>query len=423
VKRAAGTRNSSRPLALAEVLLSLLAVPSMAYAQSVGEPSTAEQSPQSEQSSQSEEPEVPAGTKPVWVRLRDSTSMAASRVTLNSDGMWLDQADLIPWHHVHAASLPGNQRARFDQFHRQLGVPLARLRQRLVNGDWQNLDGLATEILASTRGDRSLSEVLALSARCREKITRFRRADAAVTWLQCLEILKAWREEPASLQQRLAELHRFFPRNCLAIQLDDVCPQLLPVFFDPRAAADALVRLRNGDRDDELHGPFGHWVGQLYVAALMIAAGPKADSAADISDWLPVDEPAARDWVKLVQAEQFIKRREFVSAATILAGQNFAENSPQAALVRYYRSIIALSADDPGKQQAGFLDLAEFRVQFGREYPGLAAASLFALAHCRLLENRPESAASILSELTVQFPESYHARLMKRSQPNSQADN
>ena len=69
--------------------------------------------------------------------LRDHTRISGRSVSaFDQDSIQLDNGVELAWDQVLKAKVADDQQARFDQFIKEIGLPLARIKFRLASGDW-----------------------------------------------------------------------------------------------------------------------------------------------------------------------------------------------------------------------------------------------------------------------------------------------
>ena len=152
--------------------------------------------------------------------------------------MQLDDGTRLSWDDIETARLAEDKQAEFERLRKELGEPLYRIRQRLSVGDYRGALPHAEAVYRQYADRESPTAYMVVQALMWGRLAAGRREEALEPYLRCVEYLRRMKGS-VSLpgERRLAH----DPKTGLS-------PELLPVWFDERAAQTALACCIPGHR-------------------------------------------------------------------------------------------------------------------------------------------------------------------------------
>ena len=331
----------------------------------------------------------------------------------DEDGIRLEGGRVVTWDEVERASVAADQQEAFDRMLSELGDHLYRIRRRLENGDYKSLPPATDDSQPATDYKSLLSECEAVYPRYigRRSKTAYmvfqglmwarleagRRAAAVEPYLDCYDYLRAVGEAQVTLPGR---------RRLKFDRETGMTPEIVPVWFDARAAAAALPRVLEAIK--RLKKPLCE-ASRIYYGTLALAAGQKETAVKvlrGIDDRRP-DMAHLRD-IALAQAE--------VSAARPAEAAKQLENMMQAglepvsrALAIYWLGMAKVAAAAPESRREGILDLLTLPALYGKTYPDLAAAGLYQSSKTLAELKDDDGSRNVRSELLSRYGQTYYA--------------
>lgn len=307
----------------------------------------------------------------------------------------------LGWDEIEAAKVARDQ-ARFDALLKQVGDPLYRIRLRLGNGDYRDLSPQAEAVFPVYAARRSPTAYMVFNALAWSRLAHGQRERALEPSLLALECLRLAPEGKLPLPGERRP--RLDPRTGLS---DD----LLPVWFDPDAAREALPGVLKVIETARPPAPPGVYV---QAATLALAAGDAAE-ADRLLGRVQSDARPIQDLLRVVAAQRELNvdgsgRPGPAVAALERAAR--ASGFTQGALASYWLGLAKIGAEDERSRKEGVVELLHLPALHGEAHPDLAAAALDRAQ--RTLEALGDPGASALrSELLFRYPATAAAGRLK----------
>lgn len=347
--------------------------------------------------------------------LRDHTRISGRSVSaIDQDSIQLDNGVELTWDQVLRATVANEQQARFDQFVREIGLPLARIKFRLASGDWNG--GCR---LASSLSDRWRSQLnpnaSQLEVDQRYLVSRLaadqhlRSGERGLAVLNLVAALGWQRRISDDVQALVGE--QVYPPQVVASGFDR---QLLPIWFDDREVRLVRPQLLSWAESMSESSP-GIW---LYLASMEIHLGQAeladqhllrlrelvaAESTPDKHLQLAIE---ILDWSQTRSPETAVEleSRSFALDRRLWAWLQF---------LRYGRDDRQGTAKENETQRWDrVLQLINVVANEGQAAPEIASAALYTASQiARDLGDSP-TADKLIQQLRQDFPQTYHARAM-----------
>ena len=278
----------------------------------------------------------------------------------------------------------------------ELGTPLYRIRQRLTVGDYKELAAHAEALYPRYARRKSMTAYMVAQALMWARMADGRREEALEPFLRCYELLRAAKFADVPLPGR---------RRLKVDRKSGISPELLPVWFDGRAAKRVMPAVLQSIGRMQKPLPPG---ARIYYASLAAAAGETATAAKLIKQLESADAV-------------IIQLREIT-----LAELEIADNQPGAVVQRVAIGLTEyapltrpladycvgraklLSADDRTRRE-GIVQLLRLPALYGTEHPELAAAGLFVSMQSLVKLGDNKGSISLRRELLDRYGQTFYA--------------
>lgn len=342
-------------------------------------------------------------TTPAWAQhrlvLRDSTLVTGVILQASPDGVTLrgeGPAKTWGWDEVESGVAP-DQKA-FDAFIKDIGDPLFRIRQRLKSGDFSELTGPAEKLFPVFRDRTSgVAEAVCLATHI-ARDARHLRENALEPLLACL----AMRAIPGHTREPRFTVAG---NRGLTVSSLGLAEEFPPVFFDARAAKDALASCR---------ARLGTWPGgkptpgaRVYVASLADCAGEHA-IAAEIAT--PLANMGAASWQMVLAAQREILQGLPGPAVETLAKKLDSLPEPTRMAGIYCIGMAGRKAAPTGR--APVISFLSLPARYGSSCPEMAAAGLYQAAVCLEEAGDARATLAVRRELLTRFRATYFGSRM-----------
>ncbi len=296
--------------------------------------------------------------------LRDLTLIADVRIAnMDFDGLHLEDGRSFAWDQVLQGEIESNLRGDFDRWIADVGVPLFRIRTRLAAGDYGALQPFADDLVTQGRaaGSAGATMYLARSARFWSLLNRGEREAAAIPLLRLIQM----RQTEPQLQglDQITRL-RFTPFG--------ICENLLPVWFNPPAAAEAMKRLQTTLPPlDQDRTP----ATRVYLNTLAIAAGLSTELAG---------APVADPWQSIYSAQRALLDKDDQRVVAVLDPADHRAAPARHAIALYYTGQAGSRGgrdDDRADRSAWMLAMLNIPAHYENRFPELSAAAIYAVVH------------------------------------------
>jgi hypothetical protein len=310
-------------------------------------------------------------------------------VSLDVDGVRLDQGPPVTWDEIERGTIAGDKQADFDRLLKELGTPLFQIRQRLTVGDYQGLVGPAESVYPRYAERRSETAYMVMQALMWARLAEGRREAAVEPYLRCYEYLKATRAGgnlPG--ERRLA----FDPATAVSSELP-------PVWFDADSAKAALPGVYQAVLAMQQPRPAGTLV---YYGTLALAAG-ETNVALRMLQGVP-DQPRLTAELRDIA----------LAGATVRLETSLDKLLPQNRPLALYWLGLAKTADkDEEVRRAGVLQLLYLPALHGKQFPDLAGAGLYHAMQTLAELGDAKGSVEVRKELLVRYPQTVHAARVK----------
>ncbi len=294
--------------------------------------------------------------------LRDLTLVPDVQVTgMSLDGLQLGDGRQLSWDQILQGTVDGQQQAEFDRWLAEIGLPLFRIRRRLASQDDGALQPFADQLVARCQNEGQASEALYL-ARCAQFRYLLFQGDREAALVPLLQML--------NLRHNRPQLARLDAACHLRFDESGICENLLPVWFDSRAAAAVFAGLSDVPESS---------AGRVYYTTLSIAAGQPPGRDRQIATG-PGDP-----WQSIHAAQTALLAGDFPAVLAAIDPDDHRPAASRHAIALYYTGLaasqLALSSDDATGDPAWMLGLLQIPARYENRFPELAAAAVYAVVH------------------------------------------
>jgi hypothetical protein len=319
--------------------------------------------------------------------ISDRTVVAVDEDGARFDAPLSDGRDRVTWDEIERGRVSSDLQPQFDRFHRELGPPLYKLRQRLRIGDYPGLTETAEKIYPVFAARKSQTAYLVCQSLMWGRLAQGRREEAVEPMLRCVLLLGTG----AADADRLPGNRRLARDGNLPL-----CFDLPPLWLDRRAAQAALPALQNLVNEIPAPRPAEVYV---YLASLAAAAG-QHDLASRSIDAIPASFDGPRQVRLVMKAALEVQQGKPEGSVEELRLRRGELPPSLAPLAHFWIGLALVQAPELDVQNDGLLELLTIPAEYGREQGEMAAAALHQAA--LILENRKDGAgrAAVLQELT-----------------------
>lgn len=151
-----------------------------------------------------------------------------------------------------------------------------------------------------------------------------------------------------------------------------ICENLLPVWFDTRAAAEAMTRLQTMLPPPEKDRTPAT---RVYLNTLAIAAGLSAEQTGS---------PAADTWQSIYSAQRALLDKDDQRVAAVLDPADHRAAPARHAIALYYTGLAGsrrVPDDDQADRSAWMLAMLNVPANYENRFPELSAAAIYAVVH------------------------------------------
>jgi len=329
-------------------------------------------------------------------------------LSFDPDGVKLQGEQVVPWDEIEKGTVSASQQAEFDRMLKQLGEPLYRIRKRLDAGDYEGLLEHAEPVSAHFVGRRSKTAYMVFQALMWGRLAAGQREKALAPYLYCFEYARAIGVKKATL-----------PGN-RRLQCDvatGMTTELAPVWFDPRAAKEALPEVKAAGGSMSRPIPEGVLI---YYATLALTAGEQA-TASKVFGGVKGSRPVLAQLRDIAMAQQEVvagRPGQAVGRLEAAVDRLEPENKP---LAVYWLGMAKLGADHQRTRYKGVLQLLRLPALYGKSHPDLAGAGL--AQTMQTLEQLGDRAGTraVRKELMIRYGQTWHAARI-RAKINSRED-
>lgn len=350
-----------------------------------------------------------AQSAPGSIVLHDLTLIENAKISsLNVDGVVLDGGLRYSWADILQGDV-GDQQLEFDSALKNIGMPLFRIKARLRNGSYSELQSLTDDLLAQVGESQGRTAYIAWAAAFHSRLESGQRTQAVLPLTRLLAI----RETAGDLSELDQSLN-------LRFSDDGICMDLLPVWFDKNPIADVLASLPE-DLNSE--------AAAIYRQSLRAEIFSNQNDSNDATTGSNLARESV--WSPLLSAQSSMFDKNYAKAIETLNKSAPFPNPAQRAIALYYlglakrNQIKQLVADDSNSEpsvstsNAGNdwkLDLLQIPATWSDRFPELAAAAI-----SQVLDD-PESVSprfdSLRDELVNRFANTFHGRRQKAIRNN-----
>lgn len=315
--------------------------------------------------------------------LRDLTLIDKPEIaSMDIDTLMLSDGRSFPWSKILQGTLKEDQ-AAFDKFIQELGTPLFRIESRLAGGNYDTLQPITDQLLKRTANTQGRSHYIANAASFHDRLSQGNREAAAVPLINIIQM----REQSPELKKLDGPLGLRFS--------DSICLDLLPIWFDKAAAAQAL---------NEIPKKTINPASAVYRDSLAILVENKTVAAngseSDLAAWGP-----------LLVAQSALLNGNPGQALELVENPTPIMGTAPHALALYYAGLAMrdLYAAEPTEDTATWkLTLLKVPALYQDEYPELSAAAIYQLINSP--SNQSNNYKSLQNELTDRFRDTWYGR-------------
>ncbi|MFK7766121.1 MAG: tol-pal system YbgF family protein [Mariniblastus sp.] len=351
------------------------------------------------------------------VILRDMTVITNVKVkSFDESQVLLSNGMSLGWDKVFQASVDGDQQNEFERRVNEIGLPIFRMKARLVNGDWHGAAEIANPIVENeTRWNNLPPDVLYLAglAMMNSHLKKGNRDQAVWAFLIASENQAAASEEAL----KIAGTNRLSERECRL----KFSTKILPYWLDPNLDEGVAARL-TANANSQLKPALGV---VLYLTSMNIELG-KFDTAEEWLDDLDgLGENEVQIWKNVLLARMKQAKGDFAEAKAILesvlstlATQKLTGIEGPRCVALYYYGLTGLNPkglSDSDRAKA-MLSLLRIPAVYGDTNKSLAAAAVFQSAEIAKLRGRDEDAQKLRAQLLRRYPRTYHGTLKLRDE-------
>jgi hypothetical protein len=325
-----------------------------------------------------------------------------SIASFDEDGLRLDDGTLLSWDEVEKVTLSaanaaaGLSQERLDGMLRELGGDLYRIRQRLSTGDYLGLLPQAESMYPRYAARDSETAYMVKQALMWGRLAAGQREASLEPFLRCLKYLRDRESAKIALpgERRL----RFDP-------LTGLTPELIPIWFDARAAKEGLPEVFQRIAEMSWPRPDGVYI---YYASLALAAGEDA-AAVKALGAIQGKQPAITELRLILDVQREVLRSEpGVATASLLASREALSPSNRP-LALYWLGRGAVGGSDEQLRLRGALDLLRIPALYGRGSPELAGAAIYQVVGFLSAIGDERGSAAVRKELLERYGQTYFA--------------
>lgn len=315
--------------------------------------------------------------------LRDLTLIENVRIeSINIDGLVLAGGLRYSWADILQGNV-GDQQVEFDSALTNIGLPLFRIRSRMENGNFAELQPMTASLVSQIGTSQGRTAYITWAAAFHDQLTRGNREAAVVPLLKLL-----------SIRDKAGDLSELETRLGLQFGEDGICLNLLPIWFDDDAAADALLNFQDGPWDA---------ASKVYLRSLQNEVPSWGNSMRfhdENSAWLPV-----------LSAQSSLFTGNYQEVIETLGNSELKLNPSQRAIALYYlgQALRAARPENPDAVDNRWkLTLLQIPAEFQSRFPELSAAAIFQVIDgCKASTDELDS---LRGELTGRFSNTFHGR-------------
>jgi len=335
-------------------------------------------------------------------------------VTFSEDGVQVEGGRVITWDEIERAKVAPEQQAAFDRMLAELGGHLYRIRRRLEDGDYKSLapgpggarpadKSLLSEceaVYPRYVGRRSKTAYMVLQGLMWARLEAGRREEAVEPYLDCYEYLRAVGPARAVLPGK---------RRPVLDLKTGMTPEIVPVWFDPKAAKAALPKVF--EAVGRMKKPLPE-AARVYYGTLALSAG-EDQKAMQALGGIKGDQPAVAQLRDIALAQREVLAGHPGEAVARLRGSLAKMEPANRALATYWLGMAKLAGKEPATRREGVLELLYLPALYGKTSPDLAAAGLYRSSKVLAELNDAAGASSVRRELLARYGQTYHAARLK----------
>ncbi len=365
--------------------------------------------------------------------LRDLTLIRDKTISnFDRSAITLSDGSTLQWDEVLQAQLAdGDQgtelsqrQSEFDDFIKQIGLPLFRVKTRIQQGDWAGAGKIAGPVFdsvasgSSTFANPNVEYLICLAtmkSRIGQGSSTRNRAGAVIPFLRALSV------QPNVDQATLA----LVGTQRMADEREDVLsPDLLPVWFDigqTRFAAAKIKQLADSKENRDAEKPADVAMA-IYLASMQIELGQNDAANANLNRLKGRKSKPIESWLTVLNARMLLKAGEHVKAQAMLDrnSENIVGDARPVAI--YYRGLseFELHNTKPDRPLNSVVDielsksslmLMRLPAFYGESHPDLAASGLYQVAKIAKLRGQADQSKKLSRELLQRYPRTYHGNL------------
>ena len=331
--------------------------------------------------------------------LRSLEEVEANSFDFDDQQISTDDGRHYYWDQVFSGEVAPNQQAEFERLLRDIGMPLFRIRHRMLIQDSRSLQ-VAEHLnqkysgIKATRENCRTKFIISLATFCHAH-GESKRQQAMIPLFEMARLIKSF---PVLKSEKL-------PKGLTVGEIEQcLTSMLVPIWFDQQNASSTLAQTRT--RFETLLEDWSD--GELiYLASLGIAAKDEFGmnclaelgnrSSTIVKSWRPI---------LLAYQESYETRPGQHIDALKRKAENW--NGPQRAVAQYLLGRASGTFDK--RFDAGILQLLFIPANYGEQLPHLSAASLFEAAELAQQAGNVAEAELLKSELRNSYPYSQHAK-------------
>ena len=349
--------------------------------------------------------------------LRDLQVISDKKViTFSEDGVQVEGGRVITWDEIERAKVAPEQQEAFDRMLADLGDHLYRIRRRLEDGDYKSLppsgdggkpDGDYKSLLSESEavypryiGRRSKTAYMVFQGLMWARLEAGRREEAVEPFLDCYEYLRAVGSARADLPGK----------RRLAFELDTgMTPEIVPVWFDPKAAEAAMPKVYEAVK--RLKKPLPE-AARIYYGTLALTAG-KEETAMKVLGGIQGDRPVIAQLRDIALAQREVLAGKPGEAVQRLEGSLASMDPSNRPLATYWLGMAKVASDQPATRREGVLQLLYLPALYGKTSPDLAGAGLYQSIKTLAELKDPAGSSSLRRELLARYGQTLHAARLK----------
>jgi hypothetical protein len=321
----------------------------------------------------------------------DKTVLSVNEDGARLDGKRLGSGDLIPWDEIERGRVREALQPSFDEYLKELGPPLYRLRQRLKIGDHDGLHETAEKVYPRFASRQSQTAYLVCQATMWGRLARGKREAAVEPYLRCLELLRSG----AAKEGLLPGARRLAGGPDVPYCLD-----LAPLWFDAAAAKQALPGVQEAIQNMAAPRPDEAY---LYYISLAFAAGD-IPAAQKVLPAVQGTAPLAAELRDVLLAQQEVQTKQPGAALAGLESR-LGKLHPANRLLAHFWLGSWHAAGDEAAQRDAVLDFLTVAALAEARDAELAAAGLYHAL--QILDKLKDTAAAtaVRRELLAKYRE------------------